>query len=295
VEITAQIVRPRSHAYVERTASRADGSFELFCYPARPAGQVATGKGTVSFFRPDYVDAAIEDVYAGPPEGRTSLRVVLPTGYKLAGTILDAAGKPVPKAMVKVIRKDGTHRKATATDEAGKFALSGLSLGLTQFSARAVEIRQKLNQPMAVNADRTDLEIRLKPIPLPADLPRYDVLGMQLTDVTPELKSAYDLFDERGALILNPGPNPDRLGVGPLAEGDVFWLVGRKRVGGVREFVDQIVAETAGQNADAYRVRMVYNFSRVDFDGSRTSQLKLTKEDLERLKALANRLATDPE
>ena len=40
------------------------------------------------------------------------------------------------------------------------------------------------------------------------------VLGMQLADVTPELKSAYDLQQDRGALILDPGPNPDRLKIG---------------------------------------------------------------------------------
>ena len=37
--------------------------------------------------------------------------------------------------MIKVIRKDGTHRKATSTDANGKFALRGLSDGLTLFSA----------------------------------------------------------------------------------------------------------------------------------------------------------------
>ncbi len=187
----------------------------------------------------------------------------------MTGTVFDVAGKPVPNAMVKVIRKDRSHRKATMTDANGKFAVRGLSKGLTKFSARALDIKQKIYLPMAVNSDQNDLEVRLKTISLPTDLKKHAVLGMQLADVTPELKSAYDLYDERGALILDPGKDSDRLKIGRLAEGYVFFMVGNKRIGSVREFVDQILAETAGQDADEYSVRVVYSFSRVDFDGTR--------------------------
>ncbi len=116
---------------------------------------------------------------------------------------------------------------------------------------------------------------------------------MQLADVTPELRSAYDLSDERGALILDPGNDSDRLNIGRLAEGYTFWLVGRTRIGSVREFVSQILAETAGQNADEYTVRVVYNFSTVDFDGTRTATLKLTKDDLKQLQVLSEQLAPE--
>ena len=84
---------------------------------------------------------------------------------------------------------------------------------------------------------------------MPADLKTYAVLGMQLADVTPELKSAYDLYHERGAFILDPGKDSDRLKIGRLAEGYTFWMVGNKRIGSVREFVNQILAETAGRDA----------------------------------------------
>ena len=64
---------------------------------------------------------------------------------------------------------------------------------------------------IADNGDQNDLEVRLKPISLPADLKKYAVLGMQLADVTPELKSAYDLYFDDGAVILDPGNDSDRL------------------------------------------------------------------------------------
>jgi hypothetical protein len=148
---------------------------------------------------------------------------------------------------------------------------------------------------MALKSDQNELEVRLKPIELPTDLKKYAVLGMQLADVTSELRSTYDLFDERGALVLVPGKEFDRLQIGRLAEGYTFWMVGRTRIGSVGEFVSQILAETAGQNADEYSVRVVYNFSTVEWDGARTAYLRLTKDDLQHLQALSDQFARDPE
>ena len=221
------------------------------------------------------------------------MRIVLGTGYKLTGTVLDVAGKPVPKAMIKAIRKDKSHRKATLTDANGKFSLRGLSEGLTMLTARALDIKQQTYLPMAVKSDKNDLEVRLRRIDLPTDLKKYAVLGMRIADVTPELRSIYDLSDERGALIVDPGNDSDRLNIGRLAEGYTFWLVGRTRIGSVSEFVSHILAETAGQNTDEYTVRIAYNFSRVDFDGSRTATLKLTKDDRKQLQVLSEQLAPE--
>jgi hypothetical protein len=190
--------------------------------------------------------------------------------------------------MVKAILKDGTHRKATTTNERGRFALGGLSPGLTLFSARAMEIRQKFNLPMAVNADRTDLEVRLKPIPVPADLLRYDVLGMQLADVTPELQSAYDLRRERGVCVLDPGRRIEE-----VVEGDVLFAVGNKGFGNVREFIAEILAQTADRDAEEYSVVIRHDFSRVDMDGNTGGYLRLTKDDLKQLRVVSDRLAPE--
>ena len=295
VSISANAAFGRGSGGVERTASNLDGSFDLFNYPDKPFGaRDGVSKGVVSFSHPDYIDRRIEDVYALAPKEREGLRIVLETGYKITGTVFDVAGKPVPNAMIKAIRKDGTHRKATLTDSNGRFAVRGLSKGLTVLSARALDIKQKVQLPMAVNGDLNEVAVRLKAIPLPTDLWRLGVLGMQLTDVTPDLKSAYDLYNERGALILDPGKDSDRLKIGQLAEGYVFWMVGQTRVGSVREFVDQILTETAGQDADLYSVRVVYTFSTVDFEGTNTQYLKLTKDDLKQLKIVSDRVTPEP-
>ena len=172
------------------------------------------------------------------------------------------------------------------TDANGKFALRGLSEALTVLYARAVDIKQTVHMSIAYNGDQHDLRVRLKPISLPADLKKHDLLGMQLADVTPELKSAYDLYFDSGAVILDPGDESDRLKIGRLAEGCCFWEVGTTHVGSVREFVNQILTEAIGQNAAknaVHGVRVVYKFCTADGDGNMTQYLKLTKDDLKQL------------
>jgi beta-lactamase regulating signal transducer with metallopeptidase domain len=282
---------------VERTASNSDGSFELFNYSVKPfAPEGGASKGLVFFFHPDYINRSIEDVYAIAPNEREALRIVLARGAEMTGTVIDVTGKPVPNAIVKAVRADWTHRKATTTDANGKFALRGLSDGLTMLSARALDIKQKVRMPIDVKGDQNDLQVQLKPISLPADLKKHAVLGMQVADVTPELKSAYDLYFEHGAVILDPGKDSDRLKIGRLAEGYCFWEVGNTRVGSVREFVNQILTEAAGQDAAKNAVsgvRVVYSFSTVDADGNMTQYLKFTKDDLKQLQIVSDQLTNE--
>ncbi len=107
---------------------------------------------------------------------------------------------------------------------------------------------------------------------------------MQLTDVTPELQATYDLGFERGALILDPGKDSERLQIGRLVECYNFLMVGEKRIGSVREFINQILAETATQDTDEYSVRVVYSFRTLDFHGTNTQYLTLSKDDLKQLR-----------
>jgi hypothetical protein len=296
VKTTSRRVSAQGYSFIEITATNADGSFEIFGYQAQRPGQNPQSKGAVSFVHPDHIDAEIEDVYALAPEKREAIRIVLGTGYKLTGTVLDVAGNPVPKAMVKASRKDKSHRKATLTDANGKFALRGVSGGLIMLTVRAPDIRQQTYLPMALKSDKNNLDVGLKAIELPTNLKLYTVLGMQLADVTSELRSIYDLVDEPGgALIVDPGNDSDRLNLGRLAEGDLFFSVGRtRRIGSVSEFVNQILAETAGQNGDEYSVRVAYNSGTVDSDAARTTRLmKFTKDDRKQLQILSEQLAPE--
>ena len=307
VEISANVVVDlgRGSGGVERTVSHADGRFELFNYP-RKEGRIGRelGFGSVWFSHPDHIDYRLKDVYALAENQRETLRVVLDSGRKVTGTVFDSTGKPVPHAMVEAIRKDLSHRKATLTDANGKFALRGLSGGLTTVTARALDIKERRQLLMALNSDKLDLEVRLRSMELPADLKTYSVLGMQLADATPELQTAYDLFNLRRALILDPGKDSDRLQIGQLAEGYVFLYVGQAfvggrgvgtRIGSVREFVNQLLAETAGQDAEEYSVRVVYTFRTAESIGTNTQYLRLTKDDRKQLQIVSDQLTPEPQ
>jgi protocatechuate 3,4-dioxygenase beta subunit len=282
---------------VESTASRSDGSFELFNFPVNPRViQNELTRGFVGFSHPDCAYQGIENIYALTPDKRELLRIVLKRGHEVTGTVIDVTGRPVPNAMVKVARVGFFSDKFTMTDTNGKFALRGLSEDLTVLYARALDIKQTVHMPIAYNGDQDDLQVRLKPISLPADRKKHAVLGMQLTDVTPGLKSAYDLYFEHGAVILDPGNDSDRLKIGRLAEGYCFWEVGQTRIGSVREFVDQILTEAIGQDAAknaVHGVRVVYKFSTVDGDGNMTQYLKLTKDDLKQLQIVSDQLTAE--
>ncbi len=294
-QVAANLVIGNGSAGVERTATGPDGSFEIFNYPIElKAFGGQPSRGRIFFSHPAHISAQIEDVDAIEAGQLASLRVVMPTGVKLTGTLLDASGKPAPGAMVEASLTDRSDRKATVTDADGGFALLGLKKGPTLVVASALTIKQKASLSIGLDADRVGLEVRLQVLDLPADLKKHEVLGMQLADLTPGLKSAYDLYQDRGALILDPGNDYERLKIGQIVEGNLFWMVGNKRVGSVREFVGQILAETAGRDAEAYAIRVVYSFRSPEFVGTNTQYMQLTKEDIKRLQAMSEALAAEP-
>lgn len=296
VELAADAVSDLALYGIERTATNSDGSFELFNYPAKPIsleddGKLVVTKGAVSFFHPDYVVHCIRNVYALAHKQRTSLRIVLATGRKIGGTLLDQDGKPVPNVTLKAIQGDGAHRKTAMTDAKGKFVLRGLVDGPTILSGTALNLKRKIRLPMNVHGDQNDLVVRLHSMTLPAHIRTYTVLGMQLTDMTAELRSAYDLDLHSGALILDPGKTSDRLNIGELAEGCCFVAVGDSPIDSVREFVKQILVEAGCQVTGQYSVRVVYTFSTPVFEGTSTQSMSLTKNDIRELQIVMERFA----
>jgi uncharacterized GH25 family protein len=296
VEIIATLQHKQFTAYVEVTATNPNGSFEIFGYPEE-ALEVDDEKvkGVITFSHPNFTEFQVKDIDEIDAKRTGALRIVLPTGRKLTGKVLDIDGKPVDRATIEAIAKNGTvqQRKAVVTDAEGKFTLRGLIGGPTTLTAQALPIKQNARLSIPLDADNDGLQVRLQPITMPANLKKYAVLGMQLADATPELKLAYDLNKARGAVILDPGPDHERLKIGELAEGNTFWLVGEKRVGSVREFVSQILEETGGRDAEEYSIRVAYNFKRTEMTGSNTQYLKVTREDIKQLQALADQLKAE--
>ncbi len=290
VEIGANVVFADGTGGVERTASNSDGSFELFNYALEPRVREETARGFVAFEHPDYIPTRIKDIYELSPAERESIRIVLPTGHTVSGTVRNLAGKPVPNVMVEAFLNSGRDRKATMSGANGEFSLRGLASGPSTLRAHTLEINQKIKLPMDLDGDKSGVDLRLEAINLDKPPKTVDVLGMKLADNSPELKSVYELHHDRGALILDPGEHSDRLEIGELVEGYNFWMVGMKRITSVREFVGQILAEAAEQDTDEYSVRVVYSFRNLDHTGTNTQYLKLTEGDIDQLRAVQAQL-----
>ena len=123
----------------------------------------------------------------------------------------------------------------------------------------------------------------------------FDVLGMRLIDVTPELKREYELHSDSGALILEPGLGHRRFGIGNLVEGDNFWVVGKNhRVRGVRDFVSELLEAVDAQKPakGRYAVRVVYSYShlRPSAKGTFTWEMMLDELDVRELRELREKL-----
>ena len=135
VKVRANADWKKSSGGVERTVTKSDGSFELFNYPAQPpTHKQDVSKGTVEFSHPNYLSNSIKDIYKLPKVELQSLRIVLDTGNKISGTVVDAAGKPVAGVMI-IADHNGDGRKAVTTDANGKFTLQGLMQGATRIRA----------------------------------------------------------------------------------------------------------------------------------------------------------------
>lgn len=99
-------------------------------------------------------------------------------------------------------------------------------------------------------------------------------------------------FDQ-GVLILDPGADSKRLGIGELKVGDHFWMVGLHRVRSTREFVDRMLAEAAEQDGERVSIRVVYTMSRPALDANNTQYLDLSREDLRELEEVRRKLFGD--
>jgi hypothetical protein len=281
---------------LEGTNTKQDGSFELFEFSERAqtvAGE--SSQGRVSYSHRDYVPATIPDVYALTPPQRTALRIVLKRGHTVSGIVLDASNNSLPWARVKAIGLDGSCLKAVLTNDLGKFQIRGLPDGPLALTIVAGEIKQKAKVPLMLASDRKDLTISLQPIPLPKDLKTYRVLGMQLADVTPELRSAYDLSAERGVLVLECGKRPDPFQQpGDISPGCFLRELETGNAGSVRDLIKSVLSLTANEKPESRLVVITHSEKHTaDSDALESTTFKVTDADLKELHAAADECAAD--
>jgi hypothetical protein len=134
------------------------------------------------------------------------------------------------------------------------------------------------------------VELAAKPFELPAGAVAHELFGMKLIDIDDTIRKQISLHSSSRVMVLEPGPNAARLGLDDLQAGDAFWMAGNKRIKNFADFAQTIVGECKAQQQrgeTSFSVRVVYNFDRLDRDGSNTQHLKLTPDDLKELMKVA--------
>jgi hypothetical protein len=113
-----------------------------------------------------------------------------------------------------------------------------------------------------------------------------------LAEVDDELRQAYEIPDYVKVVILDPGEDFAKLGIGELQRGYGIYMMGNTRVSSLREALDRMLESLHSKGADQ-SARIVYTFWDDFMNGTNTQHLNLTPEQIEELKLLRARLGPE--
>jgi hypothetical protein len=279
------------YAYVSNGTTDEAGRFEVFDFPKKPEDfGDGHARAQLIFRGPAKLTYTVTNLYAVTEAARTNLQITLSSGHSIRGTIRSIAGAPAAaEVIVEAVPTD--ERAATRTtraDEQGRYFMAGLPDG--EITVQAHTPKFDLNGRQTVKLAGKDLEINLPLSPVVYAHPPKVVrlLGMDLADMNAELQSVYSLWKPTGVLILDPGTNYLRLGIGELRQGECFWRVGNKEVRNLKEMaaellrIDALPHSVAPNEGSHGGVRIVYWFR--NHGGTMTQYIQLSEADVWELK-----------
>jgi beta-lactamase regulating signal transducer with metallopeptidase domain len=285
VKVHARMTGEGRPERVATTVTDDQGRFEIFDFlpkPPRP-GQ----KGELGFEHPAAAPQVVEGIYQMDDRALAALTVTMARGLRISGMLLRADGTPATATRVLVANEEGRRVRSVTTDASGHFQVLGLAAGRVVVHAHGGQLREKCVRPVSLSEHDQDLTLRMQLAPAPKGLKTFDLLGLRVADVTPELQKLYDLRSSDGVVVIAPGTDHEWLGIGPLAEGYCFRWTGRKRVRNTSEMVEQVLAAANAPWGEPN----VFNPVQVNFTqgrGRHTSpNLVLTQKDVAALRALS--------
>jgi hypothetical protein len=224
---------------------------------------------------------------------RGSTVVTLTRGATLAGTLVDAMGQPIVNAPVAVeYGSNYVLRRGARTDTDGRWRIDRLSAGPATLMARAFAQDAKVSRHIVVDRDDLNLHLVAEEIRLSRPPTTVQVLGLQLCDVDGELREAYEVPEWVRVLIFDPGPDPERLGIGRLERGDGLYYVGEDKPASVRDAVEMLLKDPTTHNDGlAGRKRVVYTFWNESMTGTNTQYVYISDEDRKQLRETLERLS----
>jgi hypothetical protein len=301
----AAMVHDESSTICVAAYTEDNGRFQIFDFPLEPLTPLdgkSARRGQLSFFSSIKLTRVITNVYAMNEAERTNLQVILRSGHEVKGVITSAGSRdnqppPPAHAMIEVVPADkNAAQRRTVSNADGRFEVRGLPDGELSIRAHTSGFEQGARRTVQLEGRDAEINLRLEPVVFKHPPKPVRLWGMELASVTPELQTVYDLDLPSGVLVLDPGTNSLRLGIGALSQGECFWIVGRKQINNLPDMVAELlrieaIAPPGDPNEGCHgRIRVVYSYRNAA--GTMTQTLKLTDEEIAELKNI--RLAAAP-
>ncbi|MGE0191157.1 MAG: carboxypeptidase regulatory-like domain-containing protein [Planctomycetota bacterium] len=293
---TTVTVSGRNHIIGRRQVPSAeDGSFSLGPFPEDPKVGLNEGMWSsleslmaITFHKEGHAVLRVDpgDV---PVEERGAWVVTMSRGVTLAGTVVDPWGHPLVDVPVVVeYGTDWNLRRGVRTDEAGRFRLENLSHGKATLSARAPSRDLRAKRELTIEDDDDAVRLVAEAITPAVSATTSKVLGLEVADVTDDLRRAFELPDHVHVVILHPGEDPKALGIGLLERGYGIFHVGDKPVSSVRAMVEALLEGTTDHRSPGARI--VYTFWNERLSGTNTQYVRITPEQRAELELLLEQL-----
>ena len=285
--------------YIGEAVTGADGRFVI---DREPAGSGMSRRKLppeeriqINVSHDDFVFGHADDLQSKSQDQLNNLEIRLRDGRSLRGRVVDAADHGVDGAVVRAEFHEGYYyRKGAVTNADGDFVLRGLppeydvTLLVLANEPLSVPARSAKLEVPKKHADEQAVTVHVAPIKIPDGKPVHTLLGMKLVDNDAGLNAAFHRPDSKGVTVIDPGEGVARLDIGDVRRGDQFWIVGEgwDTVSTVADLRDAILAAARPSPAKKgeYQCRVVYRFSRRDFNGTNTQYLRLTKDDMDALR-----------
>jgi beta-lactamase regulating signal transducer with metallopeptidase domain/5-hydroxyisourate hydrolase-like protein (transthyretin family) len=316
----------RSHT-VANTETDAEGRFEVFDFPLeipkrrivpaetdthppaeindvpivwreRPKLQEDTPDGGELRFG---ARTTVTGIYDMSDEERASLVVTVPRGLRITGTVLDADGRPAGGVRMNTMepRSLGSRIvKHTTTDSNGHFEFAGLEPGRIELRTCDLAVNQGITLAITLKSQDEDLTLKMKPIESKSRWARVTLFGMRLANVPFESWYMDASNSEGGVLILDPGPNPSRLGIGELQKGYRLDAIEGHPISSLLsllcELLNRAIPVSTDKTGESPQSSPPIGVSYLTPTGTYMGYLTLTRDDVEELKRVAEELGITP-
>lgn len=277
------------------TTTSDNGAFTIMGMLAHPEAVLDKDAAPVASlirFQRDGFTALAVNVHDVDEADRDRWRVVLSRGLSIEGILVDDTGRTIPNIDVEAVYDDPTKRRTGKTDENGVFMIAALSEGSLTLRALVLDQDLEARKPMTLTSSATGVELLAAPIPPGEWGGPVPVMGIRLVDASEALRKKYDLPQHAAVVVVDPGANHMRLGIGTLREGYGIWKIGDEAVKGVKHTVERILSEHAKAkkvNPRFPTVRIVYVYGGKAV-GSNTQHLVLSPADIASLERTATAL-----